>query len=87
MAAFGCGESIWHRGLVVNGNGLRNGITGNTYPLMQLATYKNDNQWKIRAHQFAVLSSNEDIINIVKEISSKAKKKIKSDSDRPMSLL
>jgi hypothetical protein len=34
-----------------------------------------------------VLSSNQDIINIVKEISTKAKKKIKCQSDRPMSLM
>jgi len=50
VAAFGCGESVWHRGLVLTGNGLCHGITGNTYPLMQLASYKNDNKWKIRAH-------------------------------------
>ena len=55
--------------------------------MMQLAGYKNDIKWKIRAHQFAVLSSNQDIINIIKEISSKAKKNIRSEPERPMSLL
>jgi len=34
-----CGEAIWHRGLLLKGNGLCHGTTGNIYPLLTLAKY------------------------------------------------
>ena len=43
-AANKCGEVIWKRGLVLKGNGLCHGITGNTYPFLTLAPW--DDSWK-----------------------------------------
>ena len=64
-AAEECGEAIWHRGLVLKGNGLRQGITGNIYPLLTLAKFTRNRKWKVRAYKLALLSFNKDIQQIV----------------------
>ena len=51
--ALECGEVVWHRGLLLKGNGLCHGITGNIYPLMTLAKVTGDSKWQVRAHLFA----------------------------------
>ena len=65
-AALDCGEAIWHRGLILKGNGLCHGITGNIYPFLNLGKYTKDAKWKTRAYQFAVLSFNKEVIDMVK---------------------
>jgi len=48
--AVDCGEVLWHRGLLLKGNGLCHGITGNAYPFLNLAKITKDERWKIRAY-------------------------------------
>ena len=55
-AAKDCGEAIWHRGLLLKGNGLCHGITGNTYPFLSLYRETQDVKWRTRAYRFARLS-------------------------------
>ena len=49
-AAISCGECIWHRGLVLLGNGLCSGITGNIYGLLNLYEFTKELKWKVRAY-------------------------------------
>ena len=66
-AALKCGEAIWYRGLVLCGNGLSHGITGNIYPFLQLAKCTGDQKWERRALQFTVLSFDKDLVSMVKK--------------------
>ena len=66
QVALESGEVIWHRGLILKGNGLCHGITGNTYPFLTLANFTKDNKWKVRAYLFALLSFQEEVVDLVK---------------------
>ena len=66
VAALKVGEAIWRRGLILSGNGLCHSITGNIYPFLTLAKFKQGYKWKLRAYQFALLALNKDIIKMRK---------------------
>ena len=85
-AALDCGEVLWHRGLIIKGNGLCHGITGNMYPLMTLAKETGDAKWQIRAHLFAQLSFNQDVMNIVAKTPDR-QRKVPGKPDSPFSLM
>ena len=61
-AARRCGEAIWHRGLILKGNGLCHGITGNIYPFLTLAKATKDKKWMMRAYKFATLSFDKEVM-------------------------
>ena len=60
-----CGEVVWNRGILLKGNGLCHGITGNMYALMTLAKATSDLKWYVRAHLFAKLSFNPEVYKLV----------------------
>jgi len=66
VSASNAGEAIWHRGILLKGNGICHGITGNAYMLHSLYRYMSkDSRWKHRFACFAGATWDEKIQNIV----------------------
>ncbi len=53
-AALKAGEDLWERGILIKGNGVCHGITGNAYALLSLYRYTKDEKWLKRAYRFAL---------------------------------
>jgi lantibiotic modifying enzyme len=63
QAAIKCGHALWYRGILLKGNGLCHGITGNIYPLLYLAKITKDNSWKQKAYLLTRLTYKPEIID------------------------
>ena len=53
-AAIRAGEDLWVRGVLLKGNGLCHGITGNSYALHSLFRATKDKKWLNRAYRFCL---------------------------------
>jgi lantibiotic modifying enzyme len=51
-SALKAGELVWKKGMLLKGNGICHGITGNAYVLHSLYRITNDNKWLNRSLQF-----------------------------------
>ncbi len=85
-AALKAGETVWTRGILLKGNGLCHGITGNAYMLHSIYAYTADVRWKYRAHMFADASWNEIIQTVVKKHKDPGRISV-GISDTPYSLM
>lgn len=60
-SALKAGEVIWERGILLKGNGLCHGISGNAYMLHSLYRATHDLKWLHRTYCFCAATYNKDI--------------------------
>lgn len=65
-AALKAGEDLWKRGILLKGNGVCHGITGNAYALFTLYRYTKDEIWLKRAYRFTLATFDEEIQSLCK---------------------
>lgn len=87
QAALKAGEDLWNRGILLKGNGLCHGITGNAYMLHSFYRETHDEKWKYRCLMFADASINEEIQAIVRENEDDEMRKVPGIPDTPYSLM
>ena len=67
MAALKAGEDLWEKGMLLKGNGVCHGITGNAYGMFSLYRLMKDEKWLKRGYRFAIATFEEEMQNICKE--------------------
>lgn len=67
QAAIKAGEDLWVRGILLKGNGICHGISGNSYALHSLFRATGNELWLKRAYRFALATFDPEIQNICKE--------------------
>jgi hypothetical protein len=65
-SALKAGEDLWKRGILLKGNGICHGISGNAYALLSLYRATGDEKWLYRAYRFALATFDPQIQNICK---------------------
>ena len=61
------GEDLWEKGMLLKGNGVCHGITGNAYGMFTLYRHTKDEIWLKRGYRFAIATFEEEVQNICKE--------------------
>jgi rhamnogalacturonyl hydrolase YesR len=80
------GETIWERGLLLKGNGVCHGISGNTYCLHRIYKLTGDTLWKQRMFCFLYATVDENVQSHVKEYID-PQRYLKGVPDAPYSLM
>jgi hypothetical protein len=60
-SAIKAGEVVWRKGLLLKGNGICHGITGNAYVLHSLFRATKDDKWLHRAYNFCLATFDPDV--------------------------
>ena len=63
-ASIKAGELIWEKGILLKGNGVCHGITGNAYALFSLYKATQSQKWLGRAYQFCLATFDKKIQKI-----------------------
>eukprot|EP01022_Parablepharisma_sp_SALTPOND_P013338 TRINITY_DN1780_c0_g1_i10.p1 TRINITY_DN1780_c0_g1~~TRINITY_DN1780_c0_g1_i10.p1 ORF type:complete len:449 (+),score=36.47 TRINITY_DN1780_c0_g1_i10:37-1347(+) len=85
-AAAKAGEYVWKNGILLKGNGLCHGITGNAYFLNLLYQYTSDDKWRYRTYMFVDATWNIKIQNITHKFKDPGRLTV-GTPDTPYSLM